>query len=123
MLTAEPLSPSAFRIVARLAERSGAEAVMFRIQPMVKYGQSVRVQDRPCRLGDQDWSVDGARTLAWGRIVVTFDAPARVWWPMRGHNSYSADNTYRDLTSARLIAEVAMTPADPTRTLQIDIAD
>jgi len=121
-LTARAVSAQCFEVTARLRPALSACPARFRLQPAARHGQSPELDGARRELGDDDWSRAGVRELRWGNVAISFDAPATVWWPMRGYNPYSGDTTYEDLSAARLIAEIDLTEDEPARTVRITVA-
>ncbi|HUV39217.1 MAG TPA: hypothetical protein VMY39_06360, partial [Planctomycetota bacterium] len=122
MLTVGPTSATRFDVCARVVHNYRGQKVLFKLQPAVHHGVTVRVDGKDLELGDEDWSVEGVRSLSWDRVVMTFDAPVRVWWPFRGYNSYAGDHTYPDLSSARLIVETELDPERLSTSVHVEIS-
>ena len=121
-LMVRPVSAARFEIIPKVMENHQGRSILFKLQPFVHCGDKVRLNDEERELGDDDWSVDGVKTLSWGKVTMTFDSPAKVWWPFRGFNSYAADHTYGNLESARLIAEMELGEVNEPRCVSVDIA-
>ena len=139
-LAVEPGADGALILSARARDFAAADTVYFRLQPGVHLGTEISLvveapqsptrgkkklitpeggcatqatSARQITLGSERFSIEGVRSLSWGKVALDFDAPARVWWPMEGYDSYAADHKYPDLAAARLIVEVSLSAAKP----------
>ena len=119
-VTVRPVSATELELSARLL-RQYEPTVFFRLQPMVPYGTTVTLDADARELDDNAWEVAGVRELSWDDVTMRFEAPVRIWWPFEGFNSYSADNTYPDLKSARLIVETELSDDSRSTTVRVEI--
>jgi hypothetical protein len=116
-VTMTPAKDGSLEIGASVADVKEGDAIGFRLQLGATFDQTVALDGKERRLGADDWSVEGVREVAFGNVRMTFNRPARIWWPFRGYNSYTTDHTFPDLTSARLIAETMLDGQNPRTTV------
>jgi hypothetical protein len=120
-LTVTRISDDELELVARILNCPPGDVIRFHLQPDVHPGAAVTLDAAARTLGAEEFRVAGVRSISWRGVTLSFDREAEAWWPFRGYNSYSANHTYPDLNSARLITEVALTSSQPLCTVRLRV--